>query len=201
MPYSVELQDDSPGPPRFRITRALLSLTERSPTRSHMSLHQIRQRGGRWEWELRGGGGGDKHTGIRLRVQEKRLSVFFFRGAGTNSLFCPEAMREWSDGSAQDLHPPTANSTITAKTSTGETDDGGAEAKVYPIEAPLTATVVLDESAAYLRGNLPHYGCDYFQITNQSNSERALIGSSSGLQMLAGGALTEQMSNNTHISS
>lgn len=160
--------------------------------------------------------GGGKHMGIGLGVQEKRLSVFVFRGAGTNSLFCPEAMREWSNGSAWDLHlnppaPSTINSTITAKTSTGETDDGGAEAKVSPIEAPLTATAVLDESAAagsanntpppYLRGNFPHYGCDYFQITNQSNSERALIGSSSGLQMLAGEALTEQMSNNTHISS
>lgn len=69
-------------------------------------------------------------------------------------------MREWNDSSARDLHlqpphPITANSTITAKTSTGETDDGGVEAKVYPLEAPLTAAAVLDESAALSQRQFP----------------------------------------------
>lgn len=113
----------------------------------------------------------------------------FFREAETNSLFCPEATREGSDGSARDpppLHPPPPPESRCQRARLMK----GSGGQVLPVEMALTATAVLVQSAAvgannmsttHLRGNLPHYGCDYFQITNQSDCKIACTGSSSGL--------------------
>lgn len=90
----------------------------------------------------------------------------FFRDVETNSVFCPEATKEWSDGSARDaplLHTPRSRRRR-ARLMKGS---GG---QVLPVETALIATAVLVQSATasvnmsttHLRGNFPHYGCDYF---------------------------------------
>lgn len=138
----------------------------------------------------------DKYTGIKRRVDvwSRKDGVFFQRQIVS---FLLEATREWSDGSARDT-PPTPPTPLRSRRGRARPMMGSG-GQVSPVEtAPSATTATLvhsatagpnNMSATHLRGNLPHYGCDYFQITNHSNGESVCIGSSSALQALAEKAL------------
>lgn len=126
-------------------------------------------------------------------MEQKRWSVF----SETNGLFCPggnKGVERWLSPGP----PPTPPTPLRSRR--GRTRPmKGSGGQISPVEtAPSVTTATLvhsatagpnNMSATHLRGNLPHYGCDYFQITNHSNGESVCIGSSSALQALAEKAL------------
>lgn len=133
-------------------------------TRNHMSLHQIRQCG---RWWAGGWGGGErkkniKHMGFKLQVDVwRRKDLVFFQRSGEKYYMEGE---HWL---SRDTPPPPPPRSRRRRARPMKWSGG----QLLAVETALTATAELVHSAAagannmsssHLRGNLPHYGCDYF---------------------------------------